>query len=297
MLTDTRIVVTGAGGALGRLVCQALLSAGHKGVVAGSRMPAKLGHLAAAGAIPVLADFDQPFTLEAAFAGASQALIISTDALTVPGHRLVQHAAALAAALRQQVGHLVYTSMPDPARSVAIPFAADHAAMEEGLRHSGRPWTSLRNSWYQENLLAYLPQIVRDGTWFTAAGAGRIAFVAREDAAAAAAAVLATHQDRGVMDVAGPQALTIDDIAAVVAHILGRSLRVVHTTPDVVQREMLRQGVDPVIVGMVSMTEANQRAGHFDVSGVELNTLLGRAPRPLESFVKAHQRDLLAPGV
>lgn len=293
MSSESSILVTGAGGALGRQVCAALLATGHPRVIAASRAPDRLRDLAMAGVELRHADFDQPATLDAAFAGASRALIVSTDALLVPGVRQRQHEAALGAALGQGVRHIAYTSMPDPVRATAIPFALDHAAMEEALRRSGAGWTSLRNSWYQENLLAYLPQIVRDGTWFTAAGAGRIAFVARADAAVAAATVLATDRPQGAIDIAGPQALTVDEIAAIVGKALGRRIRVEHVSPAILHLEMVRQGVDPGVVGMVAMTEANQKAGHFEISGNALTTLLGRPARTLEEFVRIHQRDLL----
>jgi len=70
MLTEPRILVTGAGGALGRLVCVALLAAGHPHVIAASRHPERMRDLAAAGLEVRQADFDQMNTLDDAFAGA-----------------------------------------------------------------------------------------------------------------------------------------------------------------------------------------------------------------------------------
>jgi NAD(P)H dehydrogenase (quinone) len=288
MNVSTRIMVTGAGGALGRRVIGDLAAAGHPELRAGSRHPARLADLVAAGVEVVPVDFDAPATLDAAFAGITRALIVSTDALSEPGQRRRQHAAALAAAVRAGVRHVAYTSMPDPARAAAIPFAADHAAMEAGLRASGLAWTSLRNSWYQENLLGYLPQIVRDGTWFTAAGQGRIAYVARDDAAAAAATVLAGDGAHGAIDIAGPQALTVDALATVVGATLGRPLHVRHVDPATLRLEMARQGVHADTIAMVAVTEANQRASRFDVSAQPLATLLGRPPRMLDTFLRVH---------
>jgi NAD(P)H dehydrogenase (quinone) len=168
--------------------------------------------------------------------------------------------------------------------------------MEQALRHSDAGWTSLRNSWYQENLLAYLPQIVRDGTWYTAAGQGRIAFVARADAAVAAATVLATDRAQGAIDIAGPQALTVDEMADLAGAALGRRIAVAHVGPVTARLEMARQGIDPGVAGMVALTEANQKAGHFEVGGQALATLLGRPARTLDAFLRMHARDLLAPG-
>ncbi len=58
--THPRLLVTGAGGHLGRGVVEQLLKAGAANVVAGSRHPEALADLAAKGAEAVKVDFDDP---------------------------------------------------------------------------------------------------------------------------------------------------------------------------------------------------------------------------------------------
>ena len=159
-------------------------------MIAASRDPAKLADLAAKGAETRRADFDDPASLDAAFKGVDRLLIVSTDALGVPGMRQRQHKAAVAAAARAQVGHVVYTSMPNPEPGSLIPFAPDHYGTEQALTKSGLPHTILRVSWYAENLLRSLPSILSTGKWYSSAGEGRVANVARDDVARAAAAAL-----------------------------------------------------------------------------------------------------------
>lgn len=288
------ILVTGASGALGRLVCRDLLATGPAKLIAATRTPEKLSDLARSGVELRRLDFDEPATLDSVFRGVGRALIISTDAIATPGQRRRQHKAVLDAAERQGLAHVAYTSMPNPDAGAAIPFAADHVAMEAALRSSGLGFTSLRNSWYQENLLAYLPQILRDGVWFTSAGTGRIAYVARADAAAAAARVLADPEGSRELDVAGPDRQTVEQIAANLGEALSRPIPVEHVGRDRLQRELARQGVSPAAISMVAMTEANQAAGHFDVSSDAVTALLGRRPKPLADFFRARAGDLLA---
>src|SRR5216117_2887515 len=101
------IVVTGAGGKLGRLVADELMK--HRkasDVTLGSRDLAKIADLAARGVRTVRADFDDPASLDAAFAGAQTVLIISGDA---PNDvRIRQHRAAIDAAKKAGVGRIVY---------------------------------------------------------------------------------------------------------------------------------------------------------------------------------------------
>lgn len=294
MTTRKRMLVTGAGGRLGRAVSEVLLAGGEEQLAVGSRDPRGLEALKAQGAEPRHVDFDEPASLDAAFAGVERLLIVSTDQLGVPGLRQRQHRAALDAALHAGVRHIAYTSMPSPGSSTSIPFASDHLDMEEALARSGAAFSILRNGWYQENLLAFLPAIVASGTWFTAAGYGRIPYVSRDDVARCAAAVLAADAEPGTHDIAGSPALTIEEIAAATAKAVDRPIRVVHVPQSRLADELARQGMPDAVVPLVAMTDANQRAGRFDVGAGAVATLTGRTPRSLDDFLLANVAALLA---
>lgn len=282
-MTRPSILVTGASGALGSLIVRALDN-GVARVIPGSRTPA---------ADARRIDFDDPASLLDGFQQVDRLLLVSTDALSVPGKQQRQHRAAIDAARQAGVRYVAYTSMPNPATSPAIFFADDHVATERMLADSGIPTGILRNGWYQENLLAYLPQIIADGSWFTTAGAGRIPHVARADAASAAASLLRTAE-AGFFDIAGPQALTIGAIADAVETVLGRTLRVVQVDSARLAMELARQGVPAPIIPMVVATEENQRDGRFDIGPEPTRRLIGRAPRSIHDFLRDHAETLLA---
>ena len=74
------LVVTGATGQLGRLVINQLLQAQPaSSIVAALRNPAKAAELAALGVQVRHADYTQPATLRAAFAGSGTILLISSS--------------------------------------------------------------------------------------------------------------------------------------------------------------------------------------------------------------------------
>ncbi|MCW3779852.1 hypothetical protein OM945_13520, partial [Levilactobacillus namurensis] len=79
----------------------------------------------------------------------------------------------------------------EPEPGSPILFAPDHFGSEEAVKATGIPHVIFRNSGYFENLLGSLPQAVSSGRWYTSAGDGRTAYVARDDIAEAIAAVLA----------------------------------------------------------------------------------------------------------
>jgi len=294
-VTSESILVTGASGALGRLVTRSLIERGSAGVIAGSRSTETVAD-AVGKAIPVRhVDFDDPAGLRSAFVRVDTVLIISTDELANPGRRKRQHRNALEAAIAAGVLRVAYTSMPQPELSPSVPFAPDHADMEAAITRSGLDHTILRNGWYQENLLGYLPQIVASGTWFTAAGDGRIPFVSRADTAEATAIVLDETHGSGVLDIAGPEYQTIEEIAAAVEEVVDRRIAVEHVSPDRLATELARQGVPAWMVPMVVATDANQHDGAFEVGPGALARLLGRTPTTVSEFLVRHADRLLAP--
>jgi NAD(P)H dehydrogenase (quinone) len=288
-MNDKSLMVTGASGALGQLIIGELIAGGER-PIAGTRQPESQP---AAGLMLRRVDFDDAPSLRDSFRDVDRVLLISTDELASPGKRQRQHQTAVDAAAQADVGYIAYTSMPNPTSSPAIFFAPDHAATEAALARSGIVHGVLRNGWYQENLLAYLPNIIADGTWFTAAGTGRMAHVARIDAARAAATLMTTGEP-GVFDIAGPEALTIEEIAAAVRDVLGCPLAVTHVDDERLATELARQGVAAPMISMVLATEANQRAGQFDIGPGAVERLTGRAPLPIQHFLRTHADALLA---
>ncbi len=288
-MTDT-ILVTGASGQLGRAVIAHLL--GTEGIqpgriVAGTRDPSRLADVATRGVRVVALDFDAPATMAAAFAGVGRMLVISTDTLDRPGRRLAQHQAAIAAARAAGVGHVLYTSMPNPEDSL-IPFAVDHAGTEMALRESGLRWSVLRNAWYQENLLAELAPALQHGAWTTAAGEGRYSPIARDDCARAAAAALAGKAEAGrIYTLTGPELLSFVDIAAITASVFGKPVAPVLLGEKEREAILLGAGLPPFIVPVLLSSEANIRAGKFDLLTRDVAELTGRAPVQLAATLAA----------
>ena len=291
-----KLLVTGASGHLGQRVLAQLIDTrgiAPGDIVAGSRDTARLAPWAARGVETRAVDFEDP-GLAAALAGIERMLLISSDAIDRPGRRLGQHRAAVAAAKQAGVRHLVYTSMPSPDDSL-IPFAPDHLGTEQAIQASGLGYTILRNSWYMENLLMSLPQVLASGQWFTATGDGRVGQVAREDCARAAAAALAaaTTESR-TYTLTGPQALTVADIAAVASEVLGRPITVVPVTDEQLLQGMIAGGVPEFLAPLYAAFDRNTREGKVDIVTRDLETLTGVAPTPIRAFFEANRQALAA---
>lgn len=284
-MTDYRrspMLVTGAGGALGRLVLAELTARGATNLRAGSRRPEALE---IAGTTSVHVDFDDPASLDAAFAGVERLLMISTDALDGAGTRQRQHLAAVAAAARAGVAHVVYTSMPAPALDHPIFFAPDHLATEEAIKTSGMGYTILRNNWYFENLALSLPAALAHNAHLTSAGDGRIAHGARADFAAAAAGALLGETDSATYDLSGPEAQTVAAQFAAINAALGTAIAVVPMEDAALDATLTGAGVPAPLAALLVGADRAAREGRMDRVTGHVERLSGRAPQTLTAWL------------
>jgi NAD(P)H dehydrogenase (quinone) len=292
--TKPTLLVTGASGHLGRRVVELLLEADAGTIIATTRTPDRLADFAARGVTVRHADFDQPETLADAFAGADRLLLISTDALGVPGLRIQQHRSAVQAAERAGVRHVVYTSLPNPGPQSPIALAPDHHATEQALEASKMGWTALRNNIYTEMLLGSLPNAVKMGQLFAAAGDGKVGYVTREDCARAAAAALASSfEGRQVLDVTGPEALSQADIAAIASQLSGREITYVPLTFETLVDNMVNAGLPRPVAEAYASFDKGIAQGVLNVVSSAVQDLTGRAPTRVADFLAEHRATLL----
>ncbi|MEB2843299.1 NAD(P)H-binding protein [Rhizobiales bacterium RZME27] len=290
-----KLLVTGANGKLGRAVIRHLLETSNvsaSDIVAASRDRSKLADLADLGVETRQADFADPAGLEAAFASIDRVLIISTDELAVPGARLRQHTNAVTAAKKAGVGHVFYTSMPSPDKSL-VSFAPDHLGTEEAIKASGLNYTILRNAWYHDNYMMSMPHNLEGGKWFTATGDGKVANISRDDCARAAAAALANPPaGNQTLTLTGSVSLNADQIAETVSKAAGKPLEVVQVNGEQLAAGMGAAGLPDFVVRMLASADANVAAGNFDLVTGDFTALTGREPQSLQAFFEENRTAL-----
>jgi NAD(P)H dehydrogenase (quinone) len=282
-------VITGASGHLGRRVAEILLT--EHGVapaelVLVTRSPEKLADLAADGAQVRHGDFEDPASLGTAFAGAEKVLIVSTDRV---GTRVQGHKAAIDAAVAGGARSVAYTSGINPSDSNPIGVMWEHRQTEDHLRATAPGWTILRNSIYAEILLGGAEAALASGSHVTNEGDGRVAYVSRDDCAAAAAAVLAADDHAGrIYDITGAVSLGPADVAALYGELGGRPVQVVHVDDDAYTAGLVEHaGMPRPVAEVYASFGTGTRLGYSAPVSDTVLRLTGRPPKPVRDVLAA----------
>jgi NAD(P)H dehydrogenase (quinone) len=297
-----KTIITGASGGYGRRAAELLLKKiPPSELILTSRRPDKLAHFSEKGVTVRYSDFDRPESLPDAFRSGERMLMISTRQV---GRRAAQHGAAIDAAKKVGVRHIVYTSFVgiDPKNPALV--VKDHLQTEELLKNSGLDYTLLRDSLYAESLVTLAAvRCAEEGKWMSASAEGKIALVAHDDCAQCGAAVLSSDgHENTVYHITGPELLSFRDIAEMTAKISGRSVEYVDVSEedrykyfdsigvprDYIEGMNIEKSGKSPSNDMVSF-EMAMREGFFAVIYDDVNRLLGREPRHVWDIFLEHK--------
>lgn len=136
--------------------------------------------------------------------------------------RVQQHLTTVDAAAAAGVGRLVYLSFIDASADATFTFVRHHWATEQRVLEVGLPHTFLRMSLF----LDYIPFFASPaGVIAGPADDGRVAPVARDDIADAAAVVLSEDGHEGrTYDLTGPRALPLAEAAEEMSRFSGKRI-------------------------------------------------------------------------
>ena len=296
----TRIAITGAAGRYGRLATEKLIGQGRaRDLILITRTPARLADCAQAGCEVRYGDFDRPESLRAALRGADKLMLISG---TRVGARVRQHRAAIDAAEAADVRHIIYTSFVnvEPANPAIV--AIDHRETENLIRASGLAFTFLRDAHYADAMILNAgPGFIASGVWLTSTQGGREAMVWREDCVNCAVAVLTENgHENKTYPVTGPNRESFAEVAAMLAELTGRPIRLVETDDAGMYAHFDALGIprepvdDQTVSGipwnsddMVSFERAI-REGFLDVCTDDVQRVTGRLARSVRELIHAN---------
>lgn len=276
-----KIGVSGASGKLGKAVLAELVARGGHEVVAISRTPDGMAGIEAR-----LGNYDRPETLVSAYAGLDRLLLIPSSDLA-RGARSRQNRAAIEAAVEAGVGHIVFLSAAGTKAAEDPALEASYWAGEQALIAKAKAWTVLRMNYYAESLADEVRMSATHGV-LVGLGENRVAFVSRDDIAAAAAGMLTGEGHHGaIYNLTGPEALTGADRATIAADVTGQPIGFQVVSEDGLRTGMARAGLPPFVIDVVVGIQSSFVAGNFDIVTGDVEKLSGKPARPLSMTLTA----------
>jgi len=215
---------------------------------------------------------------------------------------------AVAAAARAQDGVEVLVHMSQMTVSqmslrnmTSSPQQRQHWLAEQALNWSGLPIVHVRPTIFQENFFFLdwaADQIRRDGTLRLPFGSGRTSPVSTQDAAEAVAAILidpAPHVGK-IYELTGPRSEDLEGLASEYSAALGRPVRYVAVPLDEWRDKVLCSHALPEHVYGHFLTMAELHAANrYDRLTSDVEAILGRPARPIESMIRDNRSKFSGP--
>lgn len=276
------VLVIGGTGTVGGEVVRRLLAAGIAPRVL-VRSPEKAAELPA-GARAAAGDLRKPESLDSAMEGVDAAFLLNA----LSQDETAQGLAAVAAAKRARLEHVVYMSVHRLRESPHIPHFASKIPIEDALRDSGLAWTILQPNNFFQNDVWFAGVIAREGIYPQPLGNAGISRVDVRDIADAVLNSLRRKELRNrAYPLAGPDVLTADQVAAVYSKHLGREVRYAGDDLDAWASQASSMLPEWLIHDLRIMY------GHFQKHGLKASpeelalceAAVGHPPRSFESWV------------
>ena len=274
------IAVTGSTGQLGGRVARRLAELGVDQrllVRDAARAPALPGsHVATA-------DYRDRAAVRAALSGIHTLLMVSASETA---DRVERHLAFLDEAVEAGVQRIVYVSFFGASATATFTLARDHWATEEHLRSTGLAHTILRDNLYAD----FTPFMIgSDGSIRGPAGDGRAAVVAQDDIAEVAATILTSSgaYDGRTLNLTGPDALTMNEIAAILSDHLDRSVSYIPETIEEAYESRASYGAPPWQIDAWVSTYTAIAAGELAGVSEDIAEVTRHPPMALQQVLAA----------
>ncbi len=277
-----RVLLTGGTGTTGRAIAARLEAAGARVRVA-SRTARDAD--AREGVEHARFDWADPTTHEEALRGVERAYLVAPAMVEDPSALMVAFIErALAGGARRFV-LLSSSAVPEGSPGIGL--------VHRALRERAPEWAVLQPSWFMQNFIDprhwHRAGIAGPGELPTATGGGRVGFVDAGDIAEVAARALLDEAPHNASHViTGPEALSYDDVAAIVSEVAGRTIRHVRVDEDAARAHLVKAGVPAPYAAFLVRLDLAIRDGAEDRVTDVVQRVTGRAPRAFRDFARAH---------
>ncbi len=263
-----KIAVTTPTGHIGSKLANILLDR-KSDVTLIARHPEKVKDLASRGAKVIAGEHSDPAVVEQAVRGADALFWLTPAEMTShdPLGTARRMAEAGASVIRKHPDlHVVQLSSAGAFLPSGTGPIVGHYETEEKFRAAGKNIVSLRPNEFMENVFFSLPTIVAQGAIYTTLqGSVKAPIIATQDIAEVAAEFLLKPIDgHHVVDIVGPQEISLDEWARIAGQAIGKQIRVVTIPGDKLKAAMSQSGMSPEMAALlVEMEEAIPKIQQF----------------------------------
>jgi ergot alkaloid biosynthesis protein len=190
-------------------------------------------------------------------------------------------------ALRSGVQRLVFLSSSSLEEGGPM-----HGQVHQYIKQNAPTWVVLRPTWFMQNFseLQHRATIVGEGVIFSATEDGQVPFIDADDIAAVAAETLTDESfPSGDTILTGPELLTYDQVAAIIASVALYPVRHLRLTEEELARKWVSEGMpDPYAEFLASLD--TQIAGGSEAQLTrEVERITGYVPNSFRTFAVGAQ--------
>jgi uncharacterized protein YbjT (DUF2867 family) len=150
-------------------------------------------------------------------------------------------------------------------------------------------FTHLRAGEFMTAYFRQVPSIVAKGALFLPMADAKIASIDVGDIAEVAAVALTNPGHEGkIYPLTGPEALTMNEVAAKLSVATGKAIRYVDVAPDDAKRAQLAAGMPAYLADALAELFAERRKGKESEVSPLVPELIGRAATSFDEFARRH---------
>jgi uncharacterized protein YbjT (DUF2867 family) len=233
------ILVTGATGNVGKEVIKQLAQ-NKQPARAFLRNRTQAREIALPGVEMVEGDFAKPKTFARAMDGVETVFLLTPSSAEAEEWQCD----FVDAALKSKVKRIVKLSQLGANTKAPGRFQRYHGTVENYIIKSKIPYTFLRPNLFMQGLLNFRPTIASQGVFFAPVSHTRISIVDVRDIGEAAAKILTEPNHEGrTYELTGPEALTHAEMAEQLSQAVGKPIKHVEVSAEVMKEALLKNGL------------------------------------------------------
>jgi uncharacterized protein YbjT (DUF2867 family) len=290
-----KITVTTPTGHIGSKLSNLLLDRGAEVTVI-ARDPAKVKDLADRGARVIAGEHSDPAVVKRAIEGTDSLFWLVPPNYTTKypraEYRRFADAAATAISQSPQIKLVLLSSVGANHNEGVGPIKGSHDA-EEKLRATVKNLTALRANYFMENVLSSLPTIIGGNIYSVVPGSATTPQIATADVAAISADVLLAGRDgQHILDLAGPEDISYDQVAETLSKTTGKTVRHVVVPDEALVSGLVGAGISSELAReLVEMQHAFAKGMPHEFLGEQkLTGKLGFAQFAREVFLPSYRK-------